>query len=149
LGKHGLYAKKIQNGRDEVNKNVLLAQFFQMLIQAYDLLFLDHLETNFSFPSLGFVSDRPFLIFFKTFCSCVSKDECFDYPQLWVVLHVCLFFELGMCSLGQSKMNNFVLPILCDSIDNKIWIKHFRVNQTFVRQLTNKLKHRMDKEHKI
>jgi hypothetical protein len=60
LGKQGLYAKKIQNGCDEVNKSVLLAQVFQLLIQAYDLLFLDHFETNFSFPSIGFVSDQPF-----------------------------------------------------------------------------------------
>jgi hypothetical protein len=67
LGKQGLYAKKIQNGCDEVNKNVLFAQFFQLLIQAYDLLFLDHLETNVSFPSLGFVSDQPFKLFFKTY----------------------------------------------------------------------------------
>jgi hypothetical protein len=52
---------------DEVNKNVLFAQFFQFLIQAYDLLFLDHLETNVSFPSLGFVSDQPFKLFFKTY----------------------------------------------------------------------------------
>jgi len=63
----GLYAKKIQNGCDEVNKNVLFAQFFQLVIQAYDLLFLDHLETNVSFPSLGFVNDQPFKFFFKTY----------------------------------------------------------------------------------
>jgi len=32
LGKQGLYAKIIQNGCDEVNKSVLLAQVFQLLI---------------------------------------------------------------------------------------------------------------------
>jgi len=56
-------------------KVALFAQFFELLIQAHDLLVFISPKTNSSFPFIGFVSDQ------KT-CICVLKDECFDFPQL-------------------------------------------------------------------
>jgi hypothetical protein len=53
-----------------------------------------------------------------------------------------------MWSLGQSDMNKLILSISCDSIDKR-WIDRFQINKTFVKQLTNKLKHKMEKEHKM
>jgi len=53
------------NGCDEANENSPTCIILSTINSSTSLVHFGHFETNFSFPSLGFVSDQPSFPFFQ------------------------------------------------------------------------------------
>jgi hypothetical protein len=62
-------------------KMIFLAQFFQLLVQAQDLLVLGHSETNPSFKSFGFVGEQ-----LASFSFCEDIDSVFFFHTMNVLI---------------------------------------------------------------
>lgn len=103
-------------------KMILLVQFLQLLIQAHDLLVLNHFETNLSFQFLGFVNEQPpsfyfckdtsFVLFFQ-----MMNVLIFNMYRLSYVYDLLLGQDLG--DWVKARSTTWYVHFLMTQYDNK------------------------------